>query len=136
MAIVCVIVVAVLILGDFLEPEQEEETGPDFELSADPASLTMAKGSSANVTIVVTSVNGFNSTVTFSGFASPVNIVLHMDFYCPGSATPTQNGEVRLTQTVYVGISCPAGIAVFTFTGQSGQPSLSHKVSVDVTVTD
>jgi hypothetical protein len=42
--IVCVIVVAVLILGGLLKSGQEEETSPDFELSADPASLTIAKG--------------------------------------------------------------------------------------------
>lgn len=88
------------------------------------------------MTIIVTSINGFNSTVTFSGVASPIDVALYIEFYYPDPATPTANGDVRLTQTVYAGPSCPTGSATFTLTGQSSQPSLSHMVSVTVTVTN
>jgi hypothetical protein len=39
---------------------------PDFEISASPASLTIAPSSTADVTIKVTSLNGFNGTVNLS----------------------------------------------------------------------
>jgi len=39
---------------------------PDFEISASSSSLTIADGSTVDIPIKVTSLNGFNGTVTFS----------------------------------------------------------------------
>jgi hypothetical protein len=134
--IVCIIVVAVVFQAGLLNPAAgPETTSPDFELSAIPASLSIPKGGSANVTIKIRSINGFNSPVSFSGVASPADMAIEIDFTYPSPVTPPANGEVNATRTFDVYNGCPTGSCVFTLTGQSSQPSLSHMISITVTVT-
>lgn len=45
---------------------------PDFRLSPSPASITLKPGQSQAVTIAVTAINGFNSTLTYSCSSLPL----------------------------------------------------------------
>jgi plastocyanin len=45
--------------------------GPNFEFTRDSSSVSVQQGSSANLTITFTSLNGFSSTVTLSATVSP-----------------------------------------------------------------
>src|SRR5438309_471300 len=46
---------------------------PDFQLTVNPASVVVAKGSSAILTITVTAVNGFTGTINLSGTIQVAN---------------------------------------------------------------
>jgi hypothetical protein len=61
---------------------------------------------------------------------------MHIDFTYPPPVTPPASGEANVTRTFDVFTTCPTGSCVFTLTGQSSQPSLSHMVSITVTITD
>src|SRR5207247_9602470 len=46
---------------------------PDFQLTVNPASVVIAKGSATTLTITVTAVNGFTGTINLSGTIQPAN---------------------------------------------------------------
>lgn len=129
-------VVVIIVVGVVLQIRLFKPAGRlvrDFELSAIPASVSIPRGSSANVTITIRSINGFDSTVSFSGFASPADPVHCIDFHLPDPVTPPPNGEVNVTRTICVSSSAPPGTYVFSLTGQSDEPSLSHTIHITVT---
>lgn len=96
---------------------------PDFTLSASPNSLTLSKLASGNVTITLTSVNGFSAPVTLSvsGLQGGVSATL-----APNPATPTGTS----TMTVTAGNS--SRTLSLTITGTGG--GRTHTTIVAVTV--
>ena len=69
---------------------------PDYSLDATPTSVTIHHGKSANFTITVTPLNGYNGSVNFSCGGVPTGVTCQ---FSPASVKPT-NGPVQLTLTV------------------------------------
>jgi hypothetical protein len=69
---------------------------PDFQLSVNPASLSIVAGQSGNATFTVTPENGFDTQVSFAcgGLPSEASCT-----FSPGSVTPN-DGTVSSTMTI------------------------------------
>jgi cellulose 1,4-beta-cellobiosidase len=91
---------------------------PDFSLSANPPSVSVAQGGTATSTLTVTPVSGFNGAVTFSASG------------LPNGVTATFAGNVV---TFTAATNAATGPASVTITGTSG--ALSHTVVIALTVT-
>jgi uncharacterized membrane protein len=73
-------------------------SGPDYLLSTSPQFISLAPGQSANITIYVSSINGFNSAVTLSkGSAPDVTTSLSTSSVTPASG---ETASAVLTITV------------------------------------
>src|SRR5207249_12298440 len=107
---------------------------PDFQLTANPASLSFSKTSSGVFTITVSSSHGFTATVSLS--ATILRLVKHPPTLSPivtltlTSANPTGT----TTLTVSTSRSTNAGTYTVTITGTSG--TTTHSISATVTVTN
>jgi cellulose 1,4-beta-cellobiosidase len=93
-------------------------TGPDFTLSANPASLSVAQGKSASSTITVTPGGGFNGNVALSASGLPTGVTASfagnvVTFAASGTAT--------------------TGIATVTITGTGGGFTRTTTISLGVT---
>jgi hypothetical protein len=104
-------------------------SGPDFNLSASPASQTVLQGNSTTYTATVTSLNGFNSAVSLTVSGCPANTTCTLN---PKSVTPPANGTATSTLTVQTTSTTPLGTYTLTITGTSG--SLTHKTMVTLVV--
>jgi len=102
---------------------------PDFSLQSNPSFLTVKAGQSASSSIIVTSVNGFNGTVTLSAFA-----------FLPGISVALSNSNVTLNQSsaiITLNINttiATAGQTVFVDV-QGTSKNVTHFTSVQVTIT-
>ncbi|HTW81506.1 MAG TPA: Ig-like domain-containing protein [Terracidiphilus sp.] len=78
---------------------------PGFSLSASPTSLTVQSGGQGTVTLTVTPVDGFNSTVSFacSGLPSGASCT-----FSPSTVTPTTSAAVPTTLTIAAGTTSAA----------------------------
>lgn len=103
---------------------------PDFSLSANPSSLSIAQGSSESSTITVTSLNGFSSAVALSVTGCPQFTTCALN---PASVTPAANGSTTatLTITTNVGGTSPTGTYSLAVSGNSG----AHTTPVSLTIT-
>jgi len=97
---------------------------PDFSLTATPASVTVAQGSSGTSSIAVVPVNGFNGNVTLSATGLPSGVTAAFN------PNPTATNS---TLTLTASSTATVGTATVTITGVSG--SLTHTTSVSLTVT-
>jgi len=99
--------------------------GPDFAISATPASQTIARGTKGTYTVTVTALNGFKSSVSLkvSGLPAKTNTQF-VPAFLTGSGTSTM--------TVFPQSGASPGTATLTITGTSG--SLVHSTTVVVTV--
>jgi hypothetical protein len=101
------------------------KAGPNFAISASPASQTVTRGASATYTVTVTGSGGFAGSVTFSVGGLP-----------PGTAaafTPTSvAGSGTSTLTVSTTSQTPTGPHSLTIKGTSG--GLNHSTKVGLTV--
>ncbi|HEX9429277.1 MAG TPA: PKD domain-containing protein [Candidatus Bathyarchaeia archaeon] len=107
---------------------------PDFQLTANPASLSISKTSSGVFTITVSSLNGFTGTVNLSATILP--LVKHPPTLSPiVSVTLTSaNPTGTTTLTVSTNRSTNAGTYTVTITGTSG--TTTHSISATVTATN
>jgi len=96
---------------------------PNFTLSASPSSLTMALNSSDTSTITVTSLNGFNGSVSLSASGLPSGVTASFN-----PITTTTTSVLTLTASA----TAQTGTAAVTITGVSG--SLTQTTSVFITV--
>jgi hypothetical protein len=103
---------------------------PDFTLSCNPSSLTIAQGGSGNSTCTVTSLNGFASAVSLSCTGQPAGVTCG---FAPNPVTPPSGGSTTSTLTVSVASSVAAGPYSFQVQGTSG--SLNHSTPLALTVT-
>jgi BACON domain-containing protein len=92
---------------------------PNFSLSANPSSVSVAEGASGTSTMIVTGSNSFSGTVSYSASGLPSGV----------TASFTGN---TLTLTAS-STATAGGPTTVTITGTSG--SLSHTATVGVTVT-
>jgi hypothetical protein len=97
---------------------------PDFSLSVSPASQTVQNGSTAQYTVTINSLNGFNNSVTLTLSGQPAGATVS---FSPNPATntstltivtPSQNGRKSYSLTI---------------TGTSG--SLTHSTTAQLTTT-
>jgi uncharacterized membrane protein len=107
---------------------------PDFALQPNPFSLQIKPGSSAQSTITITSLNGFNGTVSLStfGFASQgINSTLSKS-----NVTLTSGGAASITLTVTVSPSAPSQSFYLTIEGTRGNLTRFTSVFVSVIAPD
>jgi len=107
---------------------------PDFQLTVNPASHSISKGSSGIFTITVASMNGFTGTVNLSATILP--LVKHPSTPSPiASVTLTSANPIGTTTlTVSTNRSTNAGTYTITITGSGG--TTTHSISATVTVTN
>jgi hypothetical protein len=103
---------------------------PDFNLAANPQNLTIPQGNSQNLTITVTSINGFNETVRFY-VVDPVDEVTTS--FDPNRVTPSPNGQANSTLTVSVSSTAILGNYTFTVVGKS--TSRTHSIGINLEIT-
>ena len=89
--------------------------GPNFKLSASPATLTLTQGTSGTSTITLTPVNGFSGTVTLAAtvLGSPTGVTATLN-------PATLSGSGASTLTVTTTGSTPGGNFPIAVTGTSG----------------
>jgi len=98
---------------------------PDFTLSANPTTLSVAQGASGTSTITVTPANGFTGSVTLAASGLPSGVTA-------GFGTNPATGTSILTLTASLAATAGGPVTV-TITGTSG--SLTHTTTVSLTVT-
>lgn len=98
--------------------------GPDFSLTANPNTLSIAQGSSAPSTITVVPTNGFSNSVTLSASGLPNGVTAG---FAPNPTTSTS------TLTLTASGTASPGTSTVTITGVSG--SLTHTTTIQLTVT-
>jgi hypothetical protein len=101
------------------------QTGPDFSITASPASQTVTAGGSTAYTATVTALGGFTGAVTFSVSGLPSG--------ASGGFSPTSvTGSGSSTFSVSTSTTTPAGTYSLTITGTSG--TLAHSTHVTLVV--
>jgi uncharacterized membrane protein len=101
---------------------------PDFSIFASPSFLTIAQGGSQSSTITLTSVNGFNGTLTLTSNApSGISVSLLSQ-----TLTLRSGGTNSTTLNVSVPSTTPTGFYSVTVTGTNG--TISHSVGISVQV--
>ena len=104
---------------------------PDFAISANPNTVTVASGGVTSTTINVQSINGFSSQVTLSCVSvSPAGIPCA---FSPGGVTPLPNQSAPSTLTFNVDSSVQPGNYFVMVEGRSGGVTRSARVSITVT---
>ncbi len=102
---------------------------PDFSVGASPSSVSVTQGSSANSTITVTSLNGFNGAVSLSASGLPSGVSASFSI---NPVTPPANGSATSTLTLTASATATTGAATISVTGTSG--GTSHSTSISLTV--
>jgi len=97
--------------------------GPDFTLSANPATVSFVAGLSATSTVSLTASGGFTGTVALTAVSVPVGVTTSC---APSSISGTQTSTCTLSGT-------NAGTYAVTITGTSA--SLVHTTPIATTVT-
>lgn len=114
--------------------EKRHLSAPDFSISADPSSISIARGASGSSTINITSRYGFSDAVAlshswFGGTPSDVTVNL------PGPVTPPPDDSATTTLQISAGGSATTGTFTLRVTGSIGTISKSVDVSVEITAT-
>lgn len=102
-------------------------TTAGFTLAASPASLTIARGSSATDTITVTDTGSFSGSVTLSATGLPSGVTATF------STNPTTSSSVV---TFAASTTAASGTTTVTITGTSGTTTASTTISLAVGVCD
>jgi hypothetical protein len=97
---------------------------PDYSLTANPTSLSIAQGASGASTITIVPVNGFDSSVNFAASGLPSGVSAQ---FSPNPATATT------TLTLTASVSASKGSSTVTVTGTSG--SLTQTTTIQLTIT-
>lgn len=102
-------------------------TALDFVLSVVPAARSVSAPSTADFTVTVTGVNGFNTPVVLTAVSSPSDS--HVTFaFTPSTVTPTGTSDFLVT----IGALAPTALYNITITGTAG--AISHTIQVNVAV--
>jgi len=99
---------------------------PDFSVSANPSSRRIKPGETTTFTVTITSLYGFNSSVTLAVSGLPTN--------AGGSFNPPSvSGNGTSILTVSTSDSTPQGTSIVTISGTVGEQVRSVTVSLEVT---
>ena len=100
-------------------------SGPNFSITATPASQTVTAGAGTSYTATVAASGGFTGVVTFSVSGLPTG--------ASASFNPTSvTGSGSSSMSVSTSTTTPAGTYTLTITGTSG--TLSHSTTVNLVV--
>jgi cellulose 1,4-beta-cellobiosidase len=102
---------------------------PDFTLSASPAALSVAAGSSTSSNVTLIRSNGFTGAVSFSAAGLPAGVTASFN---PATTSTTGTGSVL---TLAAAGTAAAGTATVTLTASSGATSRSATVTLTVSST-
>lgn len=103
---------------------------PNFYMTADPQNLTIPQGNASTSNITMTSIYGFNETLTLSVVEVPEGVVATLD---PRQVTLPSNGEMNSTLTVSVGPTAVPGNYTLTVTGKG--TTQTHGISIGLEIT-
>jgi Abnormal spindle-like microcephaly-assoc'd, ASPM-SPD-2-Hydin len=98
--------------------------GPDFSLTANPASVSVAQGGNGTSQISVVPVNGFSDSVTLTASGLPNGVTAQ---FSPNPTTSTS------TLTLTASATATKGTSTITITGKTS--TLTHTTSIQLTVT-
>jgi len=101
---------------------------PDFTISAAPAAISVAKGSTGTSTVTTAVSGGFNSAITLSASGLPAGVTASFStnpIAAPGSGSSVVTFTVATTAT--------AATSTITITGTGA--SITHTTTVSLTVT-
>jgi uncharacterized membrane protein len=101
---------------------------PDFTVSASPASVSVAQGSSGTSTISTTISGGFNSAVSLSASGLPSGVTAS---FSPSSIAAPGNGSSTLTFTA--SSTATTGTATVTVNANGG--GTAHTATISLTIT-
>jgi hypothetical protein len=103
---------------------------PDFSLSANPTTIKAPQtGTSQSVTIIITSINNFNSAVNLSVTSGlPAGATAN---FIPNPITPPPNGNATSNFTISTS-NVTAGSYTLTIRGQSGAIAKTTDVTLEV----
>jgi hypothetical protein len=104
---------------------------PDFQVTSDPASISVSQGASGTSTIRVQSLNSFSAAVSLSTSwlgAAPTGVTVDL----PSPVTPPADGVGTATLTVTAAATASTGPYTLRIMGISGV--LTHTVDVPVTI--
>jgi uncharacterized membrane protein/fibronectin type 3 domain-containing protein len=102
--------------------------GPNFTISAQPASLSIAQGNLGTSTITTSIGGGFSSSISLSSTGAPTRTTVSFN-----PSTIPAPGAGSSTMTITVGSSTPVGTYPITVTGNGG--GIQHTTTVTLTVT-
>ncbi len=102
---------------------------PDFTIASSPTFLTFIQESSGGSTLTLTSVNNFAGSVSLSASVSPPGPTTA---FSVNPVTLSAGGTAASTLTLSVPLATGVGNYTITVTGTSG--SLSHSVTLSITV--
>ena len=111
--------------GIQIVPTSTPQPPPDFMLGASPHRQTVTQGGTATYTVTVSTVNGFNGTVTLSATGLPSGATAT---FTPTSIAGSGNSTLRITTSG----STPVGETEVFVQGTSG--SLSHSSHIELNV--
>jgi len=103
-------------------------TTPSFSMSASPASLSVAQGSSGTSTVSTSASGGFNSAISLTASGMPAGVSATFN---PASIGAPGSGSSTLTLSV--GSSVATGTYSITITGSGGGITQTAGVSLTVT---
>jgi hypothetical protein len=101
------------------------QTGPDFSVTATPASQTVTAGAGTSYTATSTATGGFTGTVSFSVSGLPAGAAAS---FTPASVAGSGSSTLAVTTST----TTPAGTYTLTITGTSG--TLVHSTTVNLVV--
>jgi hypothetical protein len=100
----------------------------EFNLSASPASLTIAQGGSASASLTAAYVSGTAESVALAGVLAPASADITATI-APASVTPTAGASVSIA----VSASAATGTYTYTVTGTSASTSKTASISITIT---
>jgi hypothetical protein len=103
---------------------------PDFNLTADPASLTIPQGGSDVSNITVTSIHNFSAPVSLTVWHKPSGVSSTLN---PTQVTPPPNGTATSNLTVSVEPTATPGDYTITVKGKGG--NIVHTVDIALAIT-
>jgi subtilase family serine protease len=103
-------------------------TSPAFSITASPASVSVAQGSSGSSTITTTVSGGFDSAIALTASGQPSGVTLTLS-----SASIAAPGSGSSTLTMAVASTTAAGTYTITVAGTGG--GITHTATVALTVT-
>jgi hypothetical protein len=105
-------------------------TTPDFSITVNPASLTLAQGQGAPSTVTLTSSGGFSGSTGLSVAGCPQAATCSLN---PASATLTANGTATSQLNVTLGAATPPGPYALTVTGAGPGNIPLHTAGISLT---
>ena len=107
-------------------------TQPNFQITANPASLTISASNSATSTITLTSLNGLSGAINLAATISPLVPTGPQTSLDPSSVTVTSGGSGTSLLTVTTTTATANGGFTVTVTGTKN--SVSNSVQIRVTI--